>query len=182
LYILGEGGCLPVNTVEIVMPEGQDEKIGEKTVFPPSWLKKTEVEAFILDALAYLGKDNWDLSVVFCGDAGIRALNRQFRSIDEPTDVLSFTLGEMDGERFLPGDIVVSFEMVEENAGYFHVSVGEELRRLLLHGVLHLNGMDHRGHVAKTPENGEVEPMLQLQEDMLRALVKNEKKGNKWEK
>jgi probable rRNA maturation factor len=171
-----------VNAVEIVMPECQDEETGEKTVSPPLWLKKTEVEAFILDILAYLEKDNWELSVVFCGDADIHALNRQFRGVDEPTDVLSFTLGEMDGERFLPGDIVVSFEMVEENAEYFHVPVEEELRRLLIHGVLHLNGMDHSGHVAKTPENGEIEPMLQLQENMLRALMKNEKKRSKWEK
>jgi probable rRNA maturation factor len=171
-----------VNAVEIVTPECQDEKTGEKTAFPPPWFKKAEAEAFILDALAYLGKDNWDLSVVFCGDADIRALNRQFRGVDEPTDVLSFSLGEMDGERFLPGDIVVSLETVEENAGYFHVPVEEELRRLLIHGVLHLDGMDHGGHVAETPERGESEPMLQLQENMLAVLAKHEKKGSEWEK
>jgi probable rRNA maturation factor len=175
-----------VNAVEIVIPDYQDEKAGKETggkdALLPPWLKKAEMEVFILDVLAYLGKDNWDFSVVFCGNATIRALNRQFRDMDEPTDVLSFTLGEMDGERFLPGDIVVSLEMVEENAGYFHVPVEEEVRRLLIHGVLHLNGMDHGGHVAKTPEHGETEPMLQLQENILKALVKNEKKGNKWEK
>lgn len=171
-----------MNTVEIAMPEYQEEKTGEKTAFLPPWLKKAELEAFILDALAYLGKDNWDISVVFCDDADIRALNQQFRDRDEPTDVLSFTLGERDGERFLPGDIVVSFEMVEENAEYFHVPVEEELRRLLIHGILHLNGMDHSGHIAKAPERGETEPMLELQENMLRALASHEKKGNIWEK
>jgi probable rRNA maturation factor len=171
--------------VEIAIPECleyQDEKAGEKTAFLPPWLKKAEVEAFILDVLAYMGKDNWDLSVAFRDNAGIRALNRQFRDMDEPTDVLSFILGETDGERFLPGDIVVSLEMIEENAGYFHVSAEEELRRLLIHGILHLAGMDHSGHVAETPEQGEAEPMLELQENMLRALAKHEKKRISWEK
>ncbi|MDR2193937.1 MAG: rRNA maturation RNase YbeY [Treponema sp.] len=143
--------------------------------------------AFILDVLAYLEKDNWDVSVVFCTNATICALNRQFRNMDEPTDVLSFTLGEMDGERFLPGDIVISLEMVEENAAYFGVPVEEELRRLLVHGILHLNGMDHSGHLARTPEAGapdprEIEPMLRLQEEILTALARREKKGIRWER
>jgi probable rRNA maturation factor len=168
-----------VNTVEIAMPDYEDEKAGKETACLPFWLKKTKPAAFILDVLAYLGKDNWDVSVVFCNNASIRALNRQFRDIDEPTDVLSFTLGEMDGERFLPGDIVISIEMVEENAGYFGVPIEEELRRLLVHGILHLNGMDHSGHLPKTPESDEIEPMLHVQEEILAALAKHEKK---WER
>jgi probable rRNA maturation factor len=114
-----------------------------------------------------LGLDGWDLAAVFCGDAYIRGLNARFRGKDEATDVLSFSLGETveeNGEtRYLPGDIVISLETLTENAGYFQVSPDEELRRLLIHGILHLNGMDHA-------TNADIEPMLALQEALLSEL------------
>jgi probable rRNA maturation factor len=124
---------------------------------------------YILKVLDRLGRDGWDVSVLFCNNAYIKSLNERFRNIDEPTDVLSFALGtkyhdETTGEtRFLPGDIIVSLETLAENAGYFHVSRDEELRRLLIHGILHLDGMDHH-------TNEGTEPMLKLQEDILTEL------------
>ncbi|MDR3123815.1 MAG: rRNA maturation RNase YbeY [Treponema sp.] len=123
---------------------------------------------FILKVLDRLGRDRWDLSMLFCGDDYIRSLNARFRNSDEPTDVLSFALGESytdeTGERrFLPGDIVVSLETLAENAAYFRVSQDEELRRLLIHGILHLDGMDHQ-------TNEGAEPMLKLQEQILAEL------------
>jgi probable rRNA maturation factor len=124
---------------------------------------------FVLKVLDRLGKDRWDLSMLFCNNDYIRSLNARFRNIDESTDVLSFALGsgyadETTGEwRFLPGDIVVSLETLVENAGYFQVSQDEELRRLLIHGILHLDGMDHQ-------TNEGAEPMLKLQEQILAEL------------
>ncbi|MDR0410612.1 MAG: rRNA maturation RNase YbeY [Treponema sp.] len=126
----------------------------------PPWTH--EIKAFIQRVLAILGKDNWDLSVLFCDDASIRALNGRFRSKDEATDVLSFALGEWDGDRYLPGDIAVSLETVKVNAAYFGVSEHEEIRRLLVHGILHLDGMDHVETLGS-----ENEPMLLLQEKIL---------------
>jgi probable rRNA maturation factor len=64
----------------------------------------------------------------------------------------------------LPGDIVISLESLAENSGYFHVSQDEELRRLLIHGILHLDGYDH-------DTNEGTEPMLQLQERLLAELA-----------
>ncbi|MHB9293419.1 putative rRNA maturation factor [Hollandina sp. SP2] len=122
---------------------------------------------FMLTVLDNLQRDNWDLSVLFCGDAYIRSLNERFRQQDEATDVLSFALGETIAEagerRYLPGDIIISLQTLAENARYFKVSEDEELRRLLIHGMLHLDGWDH-------VTNGEHEPMLQLQERLLAAL------------
>jgi probable rRNA maturation factor len=120
----------------------------------------------VLDAL---GKETWDLSLLLCGNPYIRALNAQYRGKDEATDVLSFTLGETlrdeAGERrYLPGDIVISLETLGENAEYFQVSEDEELRRLLIHGILHLDGMDHA-------DNEPVQPMLQFQEKLLAELA-----------
>jgi probable rRNA maturation factor len=134
---------------------------------PPSWSERAN--DFVLKVLERLGRDRWDLSLFFCGNEYIRSLNARFRDRDESTDVLSFSLGssytdETTGElRFLPGDIVVSLETLAENAGYFQVSKDEELRRLLIHGILHLDGMDHQ-------TNGGAEPMLKLQEQILAEL------------
>jgi probable rRNA maturation factor len=105
---------------------------------------------------------------VLCDDQTIKALNARYRGRDEATDVLSFELGaEETGDdgsaRWLPGDIVISLDGLEENARYFKVSEDEELRRLLIHGILHLDGMDHQ-------TNDEAEPMIVLQERILTRL------------
>jgi probable rRNA maturation factor len=153
----------------------------EAAVALPEWA----VADFAKKVLAYLGRDNWDLSVLFCGNAYIRDLNSRFRGKDEPTDVLSFSLGETvsmegRGERYLPGDIVISLETLRENAAAFNTSEDEELRRLLIHGILHLDGMDHGGHIdssgrivdADAENGGGTEPMLELQEKIL-AEIRN---------
>jgi probable rRNA maturation factor len=145
----------------------------------PEWA----VEDFAQKVLAYLGRDNWDLSVLFCGNAYIRDLNSRFRGKDEATDVLSFPLGETvsmegRGERYLPGDIAISLETLRENAVSFNTSEDEELRRLLIHGILHLDGMDHGGHIdsagrivdADAGSGGGTEPMLELQEKILAEI------------
>jgi len=129
---------------------------------PPAW--KGRAKTYILKVLQFLKKDKWDLSVLFCGNTRIRNLNLRYRDKDEPTDVLSFFLGETRRGRYFPGDIVISLETLEENAAYFKVEPDEELRRLLVHGILHLDGMDH-----ETNEKGE--PMLQLQEKVLAELA-----------
>ncbi|MDR3172565.1 MAG: rRNA maturation RNase YbeY [Treponema sp.] len=128
----------------------------------PQWTG--EAYTFMLKVLDYIHRDNWDLSVLFCNDAYIRHLNAQYRNKDEPTDVLSFALGETVEERYLPGDIVISLETLGENAGYFKVSEDEELRRLLIHGILHLDGLDHA-------TNAHSEPMLELQEKIMTNLA-----------
>ena len=73
-------------------------------------------------------------------DAELRRLNREFLHKDYPTDVLSFPSGARDG--FL-GEMAISVDRaVELAAGHGH-STGEEIRILMLHGVLHLLGLDH---------------------------------------
>ena len=129
---------------------------------PLPW--RGRAKAYILKVLKYLKKDAWDLSVLFCGNNRIRSLNAQYRNKDEATDVLSFFLGETLGGRYFPGDIAISLESLEENAAFFKVNPDEELRRLLIHSILHLDGMDH-----ETNEEGE--PMLQLQEKILASLA-----------
>ena len=136
----------------------------------PAWANRAE--AYIQKVLKLLGHRNWELSVLFCNNRYIKTLNARFRGRDEPTDVLSFTLGETmrpSGRAaavYLAGDIVVSLDALEENARYFDVPADEELCRLLIHGILHLSGADHAG-------NEEGESMLKTQEEILKSLKKN---------
>ncbi len=135
----------------------------------PSWLES--IEPYMQKVLSALNFDGEEISVLFCNDAFIQELNKEYRNIDAPTDVLSFESGDEytdeDGKVWLSmGDIIISVETVPKNAAYFGVSQNEELKRLLIHGTLHLNGYDHgEAHI----ELG-VEPddeMLKLQETVL---------------
>jgi probable rRNA maturation factor len=141
-------------------------EISVEGVEVPSWLDGAR--DFALAALAELGVENWDLSLLVCDDAFIQTLNRQYRDKDEPTDVLSFEQGDRytgpDGiERILAGDIVISLGGLARNVADFSVSEDEELRRLIVHGILHLSGMDHS-------DNDPSQPMLRRQEEFLVAL------------
>ncbi|QQO08291.1 rRNA maturation RNase YbeY [Breznakiella homolactica] len=131
----------------------------------PPWSER--LERYALKVMQALGLDQWDLSVLLCDEQTIRDLNRRFRGKDESTDVLSFELGEYTGQgedtRFLPGDIAISLKNLSENAVYFNVPEDEELRRLVVHGILHLNGDDH---ATNDPE----QPMLRTQEKILSEL------------
>ena len=73
-------------------------------------------------------------------DREIRRLNREFRKQDYATDVLSFPALERDG---LLGEIAISFDRAREQASEHGHNVSEEIKVLMLHGVLHLLGMDH---------------------------------------
>jgi probable rRNA maturation factor len=124
-----------------------------------------KVQHFAEKILARIDHDNWDLSIHFCNNETIKALNNEYRKKDEATDVLSFELGETfeaenGEERVLPGDIIISLETLKENAEYFSVPIDEELKRLIIHGILHLDGLDHA-------TNEKEEPMLEIQESLL---------------
>ena len=133
-------------------------------------LKKTPVKNFLHKVLDKLGKDKWEVSVLFTGDAFIQQLNREYRGKDEPTDVLSFAQVDNKeafpekGDRFYAGDIVISMETLAKNADYFGISMNEELKRLLVHGILHLSGMDHEN-------NNPNQPMLVEQEKILNQFT-----------
>ena len=135
----------------------------------PKWGKS--LGGFARKVLARLGRNNWDLSVLLCTDKTIGGLNRRYRGRAEATDVLSFAQDEgkefpgqcRNGRQRIPGDIAISLDTMRKNAGRFGISEDEELRRLLIHGILHLDGMDHKS-------NRETEPMLQLQEKILTDL------------
>ena len=147
----------------------------QEEIDSPTWL--SNVESFLHKVLEKLDYKNLEISLFFCNDEYIKELNSQYRKIDSATDVLSFendSSYEEDGITWkVIGDIVISVQMISENAKYFETTEDDELKRLLVHGVLHLNGFDHgEEHIEKN-----VTPtceMLVLQENILEQL-KNEK-------
>jgi len=86
-----------------------------------------------------------ELSVLLCSDAVMRGLNRAWRGVDRPTDVLAFAQHEGPGgaPAGLLGDVAISVDTARRQAAERRVSLGRECERLLVHGVLHLLGYDH---------------------------------------
>ena len=96
--------------------------------------------------LSAIGHGRSELSLSLVDDAAIADLNRSWRGADRPTDVLSFSLLEGEGEAHrgqLLGDVVIGVEVAARQARARHRALDEELARLLIHGVLHLVGHDH---------------------------------------
>ena len=95
-----------------------------------------------------LGSPDAELSILVTDDEEMHALNRHFRGKDASTDVLSFSQVEGEGgdpERHLLGDVVISWDRAVRQGEEFGHGTRKELRRLLVHGVLHLLGYDHEG-------------------------------------
>lgn len=135
-----------------------------------------QVRAILKKIVAYYGEKR-DFSVTFVTDNEIQELNREYREIDAPTDILTFRLddapsfpisfeeedvGFLNNEEM--GDIFISLDTMRRNAEEFGVKNEEELSRLLLHGILHLRGLDHKTN------DFEKEEMLKEQEEVLTKL------------
>jgi len=100
-----------------------------------------------------------DSSIVFTDNASIQKLNHEYRKIDSPTDVLSFTSDEIDPMtncRYL-GDIIISTERAFSQSEQASRPFMDELAMLIVHGCLHLSGLDHstEGKKAIMQENQE---------------------------
>lgn len=112
----------------------------------------------VAGSLPGLDLAGWELGLTMTDDPGIRALNREYRGIDRATDVLSFPLDRPPLTRSLPGrpvpdrpvpggllgDIVLSGDTLLRDAGRHGRTPADHLTHLVVHGMLHLLGYDHR--------------------------------------
>lgn len=108
-------------------------------------------------------------SIIVTDDAYIRNINREFRSDDRPTDVISFSNREnpfpaVDDSSEEIGEIYISLQRAEKQAKEYMVSFVEETKRLIVHGILHLAGYDHER------SDQEEELMLGLEEELCRTI------------
>jgi probable rRNA maturation factor len=86
------------------------------------------------------------VNVIFVNDRQIHELNRRFLKRDRPTDVISFNCDEphVPGEPHLLGEVYISRDRARAQAREYGVTYASELRRLVLHGLLHVVGLTHR--------------------------------------
>lgn len=122
--------------------------------FPEALVYPAEIEATVKTAAEKVGEmygvAMGEVSVTLTDDAYIKTLNRQYRQMDRPTDVLSFALNEGDEpaitgglEINVLGDIVLSVERAKAQAEEYGHSLRREIAFLTVHGMLHLLGYDH---------------------------------------
>jgi rRNA maturation RNase YbeY len=118
--------------------------------------------------LAALRRANDELSLVLVSDRVMHELNRSWRGVDRPTDVLAFA--QADGVGGAPdgllGDVVISIDTARRQAAALGHSLGAESERLLVHGLLHLLGYDHERSAA------EARRMRRRERALLRVLAR----------
>jgi probable rRNA maturation factor len=124
-------------------------------------LSREAVAACMAETGESLGPEA-ELSLFLCDDARIRELNKSWRGIDKPTNVLSFPTADEGGDILL-GDIVIAYETVEREAREQAIGVADHYAHMVVHGFLHLRGYDHE-------DDSEAEVMEDLERRALARL------------
>lgn len=118
------------NTEDVKMP-----------VFP-----KRKTSAWIKSVAALHGKTVGDIAYIFCSDEKILDVNRMYLQHDYYTDIITFDYSE---DNMISGDLFISLDTVRTNAEKFTVAYDSELYRVIIHGVLHLCGIDDKAPGAR---------------------------------
>ncbi len=99
---------------------------------------KNAIRSWLIKAIDEEKKKPWYINFIFCNDDYLLELNKIYLNHNTLTDILTFTFAEQPD--IVSGDIYISVERVEENAENFGEQKDRELRRVMIHGVLHLVG------------------------------------------
>lgn len=130
------------------------EDIDFKVVNPlktKKWIKNASIsEGYELSQLNY----------VFCSDEYLLEINKQYLDHDYFTDIITFDNSEEDNQ--LEGDIYISVDRVRDNAATFHTDFDTEMRRVLIHGLLHLAGYEDSSEALKTAMRAKEDEYLRL--------------------
>ena len=121
------------------------------------------IPGFVSRVAAVAGARRRQVTVVLAGDDEVRELNRRYREKDRATDILSFPADDEPGSGLL-GEVIIAVGKAGRQAAQRHHSLEVELRYLLIHGVLHLMGMDHE------TDDGNMDE----EERRIRALLRDE--------
>lgn len=105
-------------------------------------IKKRETNAWIRKVTADHGKKVGEIGYMFVNDEKILECNRQYLGHDYYTDVITF---DYDEEEVINGDIVISLDTIRTNAEKFDKAYDDELHRVIIHGILHLCGINDKG-------------------------------------
>ena len=123
-------------------------------------IRKRQTTQWIKAVAASYGKRVGDIGYLFCSDEHILDVNREYLGHDYYTDIITFDYCEDD---IISGDIVISLDTIRTNAELFHKTYEEELHRVIIHGILHLCGINDKGP-------GEREKMEAAEDQALQML------------
>ena len=123
-------------------------------------IRRRDTSAWIKRVAESYGKRVGEVGYLFCDDEHILQVNREYLGHDYYTDIITFDYCEGDT---LNGDLVISLDTVRTNAEQFHKDYDEELHRVIIHGILHLCGINDKGP-------GERELMEAAEDRALKAL------------
>jgi len=114
---------------------------------PP--IKRRDISAWIKNVAQSYGKSVGDIAYIFCNDEKILEVNRQYLQHDYYTDIITFDycddLVEMGISDTISGDMFISLDTVRTNAAGLGVDYIQELHRVIIHGILHLLGINDKG-------------------------------------
>ncbi len=120
-------------------------KIDIETTLPVLDVSRENLYNTVRHILQGEGRNNAAVTIVLVDDPYIRKLNHKYRQLNRATDVLSFNLNdELESNSEELGDVYISVDRAREQAYRYHISMENELHRLLIHGCLHLLGYDHQ--------------------------------------
>lgn len=105
-------------------------------------LNYKEIESWIIEVARRHGKIVGEVTYIFCDDAKIIEVNREFLNHDYYTDIITF---DTTRGRMLGGDMFISLDTVLSNSDMVAESYDRELRRVIIHGILHLCGINDKG-------------------------------------
>lgn len=105
-------------------------------------IKKREITNWIHEVAAGYGKTTGEIAYIFCGDERIREVNMQYLHHDYYTDIITFDYTEKGR---ISGDIFISLDTVKSNSEQYHTLFADELHRVIIHGILHLCGLNDKG-------------------------------------
>jgi rRNA maturation RNase YbeY len=105
-------------------------------------IKRRPTTAWIRAVAATYGKKVGDVNYIFCNDERILEVNREYLQHDYYTDIITFDYTEGD---IIGGDLFISLDTVKTNSEQFATEYDEELHRTIIHGILHLCGINDKG-------------------------------------
>lgn len=101
--------------------------------------QKRKIKKWLTDLINSHHKRVGEISIVFSNNDYVLEVNKQFLSHDFYTDIITFNYNEDD---FISGDLIISIDMVRENAEKYEETFEQELHRVVVHGILHLLGLN----------------------------------------
>lgn len=145
------------NVIDVKMPE----------------ISHRETTKWVRAVAASYGKRVGEVAYVFCNDDKILEVNRQYLKHDYFTDIITFDYCEGD---MLSGDLFISLDTVRTNAELFHKTYDDELHRVIIHGILHLVGINDKGpgerEIMEAAENKALDLLQKLRQENNENAIK----------